>query len=460
MSIHNLSEKILDQGGILISFLHKAETIKPGTTRNVTVYLPAAVHTPCETAVQVYLDGMRDPEPAILEKLIADGSMPPTVTIGITAAGYPASLPGGTDRSVRSPEYDGLGSSLADYIIDVLIPEIAALIQPRGYTFSTSPNWHSINGCSSGGIASWNACWERNDYFRRCFMASPTFSSFRGGDSLPFLMRKFETKKIRTFMTAGTNDMRNSAGDWYLEALTAAEALKFAGYEYAFQIFKNGCHGVGSCDPAIMERAMIFIWKNWRTTPVSFLHFPPRVADLISPETEWTQTNEPMPSPTPCPYTFSGNKIFLKDRVVENTEYPISALALSSDKWRLYVATTERRMVYAYAIQPDGSLKDPYSHAHLHLKDDFRKPGAYDICIDSFDRLYAATETGIQTISHNGETNTLLTLPGNKPVTAIAFSGSENKDLFAETSDGIVFKRPFLTEAPDDRILPPCTPSF
>jgi hypothetical protein len=33
--------------------------------------------------------------------------------------------------------------------------------------------------------------------------------TIRGGDSLTVLMRKYETKPIRAYMTVGTDDMRN-----------------------------------------------------------------------------------------------------------------------------------------------------------------------------------------------------------------------------------------------------------
>ena len=457
MSIRDLQRQKHPAGGEMIRFLHHSEKVKPGTERPVSVYIPGAAVLPGEMAVHFSTDGTRDCEPYVTEKLIASGAMPPTVSIGVTAASYPATLPGGTARSVRSPEYDGLGPSFADYLIDDLLPEIRALL-PEGLAISESPDLHAISGCSSGGICAWNACWERNDYFRRCTIYSPTFSSFRGGDSLTVLMRKYETKRIRCYMTVGNDDMRNSAGDWYFEAMSAREAMEYAGYEFGFELFQSGTHGVGSCDTPVMERAQRFIWKDWQTRKVGIRHFPPRVADIFTPDTAWEETGDPMPAAPECPYAFRGSSILLNGKPVAECPWPVSDMALSSDRWRLYVATPARRFVYAYAVLPDGSLADPYPHAHLHLKDDLTVPGASGICIDSGDRLYAATEPGIQTTSQQGENNTILPLPGNPAVVSVAFGGDGM--LYARSEDGKIWRRPVLTKAPDGTVQPPDTPPF
>lgn len=433
---------------------------KPGTRRKGTIYLPVAFAKGKPMAVQVSFDGVRDCDAQVLEHLMSDGAVPPLVSIGCCAASYPASLPGGTDRSVRSPEYDGLGPSLPNLLAEELIPAVAEAL---GITFSDDPNGHAVTGCSSGGIAAWNACWERNDFFRRCFVASPTFSSFRGGETFPFLIRKYETKPIRCYITAGTNDMRNSAGDWYLEAESAKEALEYAGYEYRYECFPGGEHGVGNQDPDVYAKAMRFVWQDWETRPVSVRHIPPRVADIVDLDSGWVETDQPFPAPPACAgYVADG--CCVRDgsgAVVATLPHPVSSLALSSDLWRLYVGVPAKRFVYAFAIQPDGSLTDGYPHAHLHVRNDFTSPGAFGVAVDTGDRLYAATELGIQTISQQGENNTVLPLPGNREARKIAFGGLGRNVLFVETSDGRVFCRPTRVRGADGLAsTPPNTPPF
>lgn len=204
--------------------------IKPGTVHRYKLYIPSPSGRAEPAALYVQQDGLLGFVPEIFEKLNAEGAMPGCIALGVVSGSFPATREGGFARSTRSPEYDGLGPDYANFLIDELIPFVK---KEYGLTFAEDPDFHLIAGCSSGGISAWNAAWERNDFFHRVYMNSPTFSAFRGGDSLTVLMRKYETKSIRAFMTVGTDDMRNSAGDWYLEALSAGEALKYA---YPFEL--------------------------------------------------------------------------------------------------------------------------------------------------------------------------------------------------------------------------------
>ncbi len=457
-------------GGTEYRFEYLSEIRRRGSVRQISVYLPALLPESGEVAFQVFLDGQYDFVPEITEKLIREKAIPPMVTVGIAAAEFPPALPGGTMRSIRSHEYDGQGSGFAELLTDEILPDIEKLL-PEKIKFSENPDMHAIAGCSSGGICSWNACFERNDFFRRTYINSPTFSAFKGGESVPFLIRKYEPRKIRVYMTVGTDDMENSAGNWYLEALSAQAALKYAGYEHEIEIFPDGLHGVGHDDPVTFEKAQRFIWKDWQHKPVQTGSYPPRIADIVSPDTSWERCDS-MPELVPCrtangKYIFDGCNIILvrndgKCETVAKMSHRIAAMTLSSDLWRLYVAVPEKRFIYVWAIYPDGSLHDVYAHGHLHIKDDFSFPGANDICVDTGDRVYAATELGIQTFSVRGHNNTILPLPGNPALKQIAFGADDPGMLYVRTVDGMIFKRPVNTRGrtDDSKIYPPDTPPF
>ncbi|MBR6058985.1 MAG: hypothetical protein IKP58_12540 [Victivallales bacterium] len=190
MGCNNVKNSKHPAGGKLISFRYVSNGIESGSERDVTVYIPKENHAKKDLAVQVYTDGMRECEPAVLEKLLAEKAIPPMISIGVKPGVIPSLIYGGTARRIRSIEYDSLGPRYANFIIDELIPAIQKEVLPKDITLSASCDMHSICGCSSGGICSWNACWERNDYFRRCLINSPTFSSFRGGEELLAYMRK------------------------------------------------------------------------------------------------------------------------------------------------------------------------------------------------------------------------------------------------------------------------------
>ena len=97
------------------------------------------------------------------------------------------------------------------------------------------------------GIAAWNACWYRNDWFRRSYCNSPTFSDMRGGNQLMSLVRKCETRPIRTYLTVGTAESAYSFGDSFFVTEDAAEALRNRG---------------GGCELPCVKRGEMKFWYN------------------------------------------------------------------------------------------------------------------------------------------------------------------------------------------------------
>ena len=125
----------------------------------------------------------------------------------------------------------------------------------------------------------------------------------------------------------------------------------------------------------------------------------------------------------------------------------ISSLLISSDKWRLYIGDCRRGCVYAATIEKDGSLSGIYCHGTLHLKNDFSVPGALDLCVDSEDRLYVATEIGIQTVRSFGLIDVILVNPDGKTANKIEISSDGY--LYAMTVDG-VYRRKLKDKKPSN----------
>src|SRR5258708_19646612 len=115
-----------------------------------------------------------------------------------------------------------------------------------------------MSGGSSGGIAAFTGAWHRPDAFSRVYAASGSWVAFRGGHEFPTMVRKFEAKPIRAYLTTGTHDMENCAGDWFLLDQEMDKALKFSGYDYFFRVI-NGGHVAGYYD--YYPDAMTFISK-------------------------------------------------------------------------------------------------------------------------------------------------------------------------------------------------------
>lgn len=421
--------------------------IFPGTSHRFTLFIPEEYDPEQPAGVTVTAD-QRDCS-AVMAELIREKKMPVSVGIFIGSGQRAALRDGAAPRSSRSQEYDALGTGYPEFVIDELIPYIK---EKYKLNLTDDPDLCLTAGCSSGGIVSWNMAWERNDFFHRVMLFSPTFCAFRGGDSYPAMIRKYETRKIRCFMLAGTDDMRNSAGDWHLEALRAAKAMEYAGYDFTFTLIEGGRHGCCFNDHDTLKQGMEWCWQDWQNKRVRPLHFSPRISDMISIDSEWEEFDAPLP-----------RKNDLAASVVpESLLEKFSAYAIAPDRGRLYVSDPARRFIFAWSIRNDGTLTDLEKFGHLDLADDFMIPGASDIETDIQDRVYAATELGIQTFSSQSEHNCILPLPGNRAVKRIVLTADTVPYMYAECADGKIFRRPWLVSGlvATTPVTPPSTSPF
>ncbi|MCE5185361.1 MAG: hypothetical protein LLF76_04465 [Planctomycetaceae bacterium] len=131
----------------------------------------------------------------------------------------------------------------------------------------------------------------------------------------------------------------------------------------------------------------------------------------------------------------------------------VSAIILSSDRWRLYIADRTRRFIYAMSIMPDGSLGQLYKLAPLHLAHDCQNIGALDLCSDQDDRVYAATDLGVQGIVTFGLTDLIIPLPQDLPAEAVAFGGLDHNILYVKSGKRL-FKRKLKVGAASTSLLP------
>ncbi len=441
------------QTGSVSEFTFSGSKIMPGIIHAGRVYIPARYRPGEAAALYISQDGMRECEPEVFDRLIAEGAMPVAIGVFVSPGRIQPAAGGDGELTFRCPEYDSLGSAYADFLIDELLPELE---RQFGFRIAAGPDAHAIGGCSSGGIAAFNAAWERNDFFRRVYLASPSFSAFRGGEAFPVMVRKYETKPIRSFMTVGSEDMRNAAGDWYLEALSMKEALQYAGYDFAFETYPGGKHGAGYGDAVIFERAQRFLWKDY-PEKVTAKHLPPRLNDVVWQDRGWETCAAPLP-PLPDSLFTPGGKSLLRDgqdasgKLFTDVLFP----ATSCEGWRFYIADRDDRHVYTMSIDRDGRLVNRNVWGWLHL-DDKGCSGTTAICADDADRLYVGTALGVQLIDNTGHNQGILPLPGGKAVRALRLADSA---LYAEDSTGKRFRRPLKTRAATPGDAPKAPPKI
>ncbi len=267
--------------GEIKEFTFSESRIFPGTQRNGHIFIPSQYDPSKPACVYVRQDGYNRGEKRMLESLIASGAMPVTIGVFVRPGSLPAPMPNTLDRRNRCFEYDAVNDNYVRFLTEELLPYVAKTFK---LNLSTNGNDRCIAGGSSGGISAFNAAWLRPDAFSRVYANSGSFVAFRGGHEFPTLVRKVEPKPIRVYLTTGTHDMENCAGDWYLLDQEMDKALKFSGYDYIFRTM-DGPHVAGWLDN--FPAAMRFIWKGW-PEPVKAGEGAPRMKDIILPGEGWT----------------------------------------------------------------------------------------------------------------------------------------------------------------------------
>ncbi len=401
-----------------------------GTSYTYSIYVAKPASNPQPLALYVLLEYTYDKMVPMLTKFMEEGLIPYGMVLFLISGTLPPTLPDGKERGMRATAFDQYGPDYASFLVEELIPDACRIADE---TLSAQPDLHFITGGSSGGLAAWNAVWFRNDYFRRAFLSSPTFSAMRGGEEAMVIARKAESRPIKIYITTGTNEPDYYFGSSLYAAQNAASALEFAGYDFRFEQFNGEGHCCRKDDEVLWHRMSQFLWANWKTVPVLPLARHIRIRNLVADDSQWQLYTGSFPEKQKITvqggtYTFEGGKIiFEKDdtkKVVAECFTAISALGLSSDKWRLYIADETRRFIYVMSIMPDGSLTQLNKLAPLHLKHDLTKIGASDIAVLADDRILAATELGVQGIVSFGITDLILPLPGDLPAERITVCGT------------------------------------
>jgi|GEM_PF-49998 len=243
--------------GTTKQFTFTQSKIFPGTTREVTVFIPAQYDGKKPACVYVKTDGYNPREKTLMETMIATREMPVTVGVFVRPGDVPAPMKGTIGRRNRDFEYDGVSDNNVRFLTEELLPRVA---KEFGLNLSTDGNDRCMSGGSSGAIAAFTAAWHQPEAFSRVYVASGSFVAFRGGHEFPTMVRKFEARPVRAFFTTATHDMENCAGDWFLLDQEMDKALKFSGYDYQFRVIE-GRHVAGYAEN--YQEAMAYLWKGW-----------------------------------------------------------------------------------------------------------------------------------------------------------------------------------------------------
>lgn len=299
--------------GELLSFRMMGSRIYPGTSRTITVYVPAQYSGSCPACLYVGLDGLWFEAPTVFDNLIAKGEMPVTIAVGVA----PGAVPGrfaSNPRYNRSAEFDAVDGTLGRFILEEVLPRVRALRTATGVPLriSDNPNDRMIGGASTGAIGAFNFAFKRPDAFRRVFSAIGTYVGMRGGDQLAVLVRKTEPQPLRIYLEDGLHDQLiefiGEVGDWALANQTMASALKFAGYEVR-EDWGQGTHSLRHAT-AIFPDAMRWLWRDWPAPVRAGRSLNVMLRDVLISDQGWTAVSgiegrELVPAP--------GGRVLIRD---------------------------------------------------------------------------------------------------------------------------------------------------
>ena len=105
-----------------------------------------------------------------------------------------------------------------------------------------------------------------------------------------------------------------------------------------------------------------------------------------------------------------------------------TGIILTVDGKTLLVADADSRSILALDVQPDGSAINPRPWLELKNIPAGQTGAAEALAIDTTNRLYVATNVGVQIYSPSGEYLGTITVP--RPPSNLAFAGADRKTLY------------------------------
>ncbi len=351
-----------EQPGVPKGEVIKGELAKsrvyPGTWREYWVYIPKQLDRSKPAPVMVFQDGLQYNAPIVFDDLIHKKALPPMVGVFVMHGRVRATSADALDRMNRSVEYDSVSGDYARFLLDELLPHVAAA---HGVALSSDPNDRGIAGNSSGAIAAFAAAWNRPDAFRRVFSAIGTYVGLRGGHEFPVLIRKTEPKPLRVFLQDGSNDLNNYTGSWWIANQDLNSALEYAGYDVRHE-WGDGEHNSRHAT-ALFPEAMRWLWRDYPAPIAANAARTSRqdVFQVLIPGEEWQLVSEghrasdgPAVSPTGEMF-FSepaGNRIHVigsdgTSRVFAENTNGANGMMFGPEG-RLYTGATRTRQIVAY----------------------------------------------------------------------------------------------------------------
>lgn len=204
---------------------------------------------------------------------------------------------------------------------------------------------------------------------------------------------------------------------------------------------------------------IVAVTPDGRVTPLAtgFGGKPLRAPnDLILDKKGGIYFTDPAPRPAPnvapkepgnVHYIRPNGDVLLLDDQIQRP----NGLTLSLDEKTLYVDDTEGEYVYAFDVQPDGSVKNKRPFVRLREPEQGSlglRSRADGMALDSKGRLYVATGSGVQVIDPRGQYLGTIRVPA--VVRNVAFGGPRRQILYMTALESL-YRVQMLSEGPAGR---------
>jgi enterochelin esterase-like enzyme len=161
-------------------------------------------------------------------------------------------------RDNRGIEYDTVDDRNARFVVEEIMAAVA-----KEYNITNDPAGRAISGFSSGGSGAFNVAWQMPDQFSKVLSFCASYTNCRGGNAYPTLVRKTRgnPKPLRLFLVAADEDLNIREGNWTIGNLKMESALKFARYDYRFEMGTGG-HEM-SFGYSIFPETLRWLWRDY-----------------------------------------------------------------------------------------------------------------------------------------------------------------------------------------------------
>ena len=244
--------------------------------RTVSVYVPKGYVAGTITPFMVSQDGPDKLLFAALDKLIAEGKLPPMVVVSI-ANGSNEHQNGDGQGSERGLEYDTVSGLYAEFVETEVLPRVEAEAHVK---LTKDPDGRAAVGQSSGGAAAFSMAWFHPEWYHRVLTYSGTYvnQQWPYNPETPHgawnyhetIIAKAARKPLRIWLEAADQDMYNYGGmndgfhDWTLANENMAKVLAAKGYHYQFLFAHNAGHVDGAVKRQTYPEALEYIWQGYK----------------------------------------------------------------------------------------------------------------------------------------------------------------------------------------------------